>query len=220
MGFRFLWLSPSKEVRLTLIFLKGVGWVSLQYASIVLIEAGHLHEMGILFRCMDECIEDILFFADARGPKGQVSVNQQRAIAEFFQEQFENPGETLSKKRDRLPRQKVRAAIIAPGHASLESKGKEAMKTLYEGFSGFVHGAYPHIMELYGGDPPRYHTSGMQGTPRISEYVEALINYVYRAVVATLLVALRLGEEDISENLLRIKRELEGRFPQLPANGT
>lgn len=75
-GFRY-----KKRSDLLLIFLQGVRWVSLLNASIVLLEAGHVHEMGILFRCMDESAEDIFFFADARGPKGQVFVNQQRALA-------------------------------------------------------------------------------------------------------------------------------------------
>ena len=38
------------------------------------------------------------------------------------------------------------------------------------GYSGYVHAASPHIMEMYGGNPARFHVRGMHGTPRQDEH--------------------------------------------------
>jgi hypothetical protein len=47
-------------------------------------------------------------------------------------------------------------------------------------------------MELYGGNPPKFHTSGMPNTPTIAGWEKQLIGYVYRAIVITALVARKL----------------------------
>ncbi len=220
-----VWVSNTLRYRyerksdVLLIFLKGVRWVSMLNASVVLLNAGYTQEIGILFRCMDESLEDMLFFAEPHEPNGELSKDQLRAFTEFFQEQIEDPDNIRPIKRDRVPRKKVRAAITPPGKVPAETKGKEAIGLVYDAFSGFIHGAYPHIMDSYGGDSPRYHMSGMLKTPRIEQYERQLTNYVYRAILGAQLVAGRLGEKEISDSLLQIKNEFMGRFPGLFPSG-
>jgi hypothetical protein len=72
------------------------------------------------------------------------------------------------------------------------SDTQEILRTVQQAFSGYVHGAYPHIMELYGGNPPRFHTSGMPNTPTIAGWEKQLIGYAYRAIMITALVARKL----------------------------
>jgi hypothetical protein len=43
---------------------------------------------------------------------------------------------------------------------------------VYRTLSNHVHGRYPEIMDRYGGKPPRWHVSGMSGTPKDAEAVE------------------------------------------------
>jgi hypothetical protein len=62
------------------------------------------------------------------------------------------------------------------GMASDPSRRIELYRTISKVYSGFVHGASPHIMEMYGGDPPHFHTKGMLGTPRIEEHADDLWN--------------------------------------------
>src|SRR3989338_6155831 len=71
------------------VFLKGVRMVSLLNASLVLLHAGHAHEIGILCRCMDEAVEDMLLFPRNLGKDDQPTDLQKRVLSEFFNEQFE-----------------------------------------------------------------------------------------------------------------------------------
>ncbi len=66
-----------------LIYLKGVRWASLLNASIILLEAGHVHEIGILCRCMDESFEDMLLFIRNLGQEGEPTKEQERVLKEF-----------------------------------------------------------------------------------------------------------------------------------------
>ena len=50
----------------------------------------------------------------------------------------------------------MRAAIAAlPENPVNPHEHAQTPGAIYDAFSGYVHGAHPHIMELYGGDPPR-----------------------------------------------------------------
>lgn len=204
-----------------LIYLKGVRWVSLLNASIVLLEAGQVHEMGILCRCMDESLEDMLLFCRNLGPDGKPTDAQERVLKEFFQEQFENSSSPMlvATKRDRAPRKSVRSAIAnLPENPVNPHDHSQMHGTIYDAFSGYVHGAYPHIMELYGGNPPKYHAAGMKNTPRIEEWQNQLVSYVYRGVLGAWFVARRLGEESTAKRIFKFRDEMEKRYPLLAAD--
>jgi hypothetical protein len=221
------WLPSEKQFRhgtqhdCLLIYLKGVRWVSLLNASIVLLESGHVHEMGVLCRCMDETFEDMLLFIRNLGPEDKPTDAQERVLKEFFQEQFEDSSAPMlsTNKRDRVPRDKLRSAIAGlPENAVNPHDHARLHGTIYDTYSGYVHGAYPHIMELYSNNPPQYHMAGMCGTPRIQEWQSQLIDYVYRGVLGTWYAAKRLGEEVVAEDVFSLRSEMERRYPQLAAD--
>jgi hypothetical protein len=89
------------------------------------------------------------------------------------------------------------------------SDAKESLRTTHKALSGYVHGAYPHIMEMFGGNPPRYHTSGMLGTPRIDEWRSQLVFYVQRLIIASVFVARKLGVIDLERPLRDFLSEFE-----------
>lgn len=201
-----------------LIYLKGARWISLLNASIVLLEAGQVHEMGILCRCMDETLEDMFLFVRNLGPDGTPTADQERALADFFQEQFEDPTNPLGsaiKRNNRVIRRKVRAAIAGlPENSVNRHDHIQIHETIDGAYSGYVHGAYPHIMELYGGNPTRFHMSGMLGTPRMTEWQRQLVVHVDRAVLAAWYAAKRLGEEDLAGQVFLVREVMEKRYPE------
>jgi len=89
---------------------------------------------------------------------------------------FEAPTSS-HQSREMVPRKKIRAYL-----ARIEGKGLDPSRAVQvttvvsKVYSGFVHGASPHVMEIYGGNPPRFHTRGMTGTPKIEEYTRDLWN--------------------------------------------
>lgn len=204
-----------------LIYLKGVRWASLLNASIILLEAGHVHEIGILCRCMDESFEDMLLFIRNLGQEGEPTKEQERVLKEFFQEQFDDPSVPMlsARKRDRVPRPKLRAALAGLQENVINPHDHARInEIIYDAFSGYVHGAYPHIMELFGGNPPQYHMAGMLGASRIQEWQRQLIHYAYRGVLGAWYVAKRLGEDGIAADIFSLRNDMELRYPQLAAN--
>ena len=49
--------------------------------------------------------------------------------------------------------------------------------------SGYVHGASPHLMEMVGGNPPRFHMNGMPGTPGERSHREEFWRYLHRSIM-------------------------------------
>jgi hypothetical protein len=101
-----------------------------------------------------------------------------------------------------VPRKKIRAYL-----ARLEQQPKDpssAVKlyhTIHSGYSGFIHGASPHIMDMVGGNPPRFHIHGMAGTPRHEDHRYDLYNPFFRAILSFAIVAKAFGDEELFQSL-------------------
>jgi hypothetical protein len=215
-GFR----HACKDDRL-LVFLKGVRYMSLLNASVTLFVNGFVHEFHILARCMDEALEDVVFFFVGLGPDGSMNERQREAMEEFYQEEFADPsvGMLHNNDRRRTPRKVIRAAIASlPGNEVNPHDTGRVLSVIYDTFSVYVHGAYPHIMEFYGGHPPHYHTRGMHGTPHQVSTARSLVTYAHRGIQLGQYAALKLGRQDILDRLYQIRGALEVRYPHLAGN--
>src|ERR1043166_2208565 len=77
-----VWLPEEQHFRHTLkddrllVFLKGVRYISSLNASAILVENGYTQEIGILARCMDESLQDALFFMRGLEANGEASEKQ------------------------------------------------------------------------------------------------------------------------------------------------
>ncbi len=194
MGGKFLFRHREQN-DLLLSYLKCVRAISSLNACVILLENGFVQEIGTLCRCIDDFNQDVLFLAGPLGENG-LSEQQKRLVDEFFQEEFNDIDNPLSatQQRNRVPRSKVLAGISRiSGQPVNPSDFQEVQRTVQQGFSGYVHGAYGHIMEIYGGSPDslHYHMKGLSETPRITEWTEALSSYVYRTMIAVEVVAKR-----------------------------
>lgn len=180
-------------------------------ASLLLLQNGYTMELGMLHRAIDETNEDIEFLVCAV-TNDKITPLHERYLKAFWAEEFADttkPGET-HQSRDMVPRKNIRAynARIL-GDASEFSGTVHRGKVINKTFSGFVHGASPHILESFGGNPPHFHTHGLLGTPRMPEYTRSLWNYMYRGFQSHIFVARALGAEGIFEELQTHKRRFE-----------
>jgi len=192
-------------------YLKGVKLISTLNAGLVLLQAGYTQEIGALCRMADDFCYEILFFMGPFGPSGP-SKDQIRMLEDFFKEEFENPADVLgsAQNRDTVPRRKINAAFGKLAQDQLNPHDAQGtLETVHKAFSGYVHGAYPHIMELYGGSPPRYHLDGMLGTPRIAEWQDQLVTYVYRVIMVAELTSKRLGANATEQAIRQLLVEYE-----------
>lgn len=171
--------------------------VSSLRATRLLMTHGFVQEQAALQRMLDELQEDVTFLAFG------VIFNQwgplhDDYLAAFFEEEFD--AETAidsTQKRPMIPRKKIRAWIASMEGGLDKSRGVEVTRTISKAYSGYVHAASPHIMDMYGGEPPRFHLHGMLGTPRHVEHSADLWNYFYRAVIAFGFAAKSFGDDEL-----------------------
>lgn len=156
-------------------------------AAQTLLEVGFLQEQAALQRMLDEFQEDVTFLSYAL-IFNDITDLHQRYLEAFFEEEFDKPRDPVgsSQKRPMVQRKKIRAYIARiDGEGNLDpNRGIALGRTLSKTYSGYVHGASPHIMEMYGGNPPRFHVAGMRTTPRFLEHQNDLWNYFYRGICA------------------------------------
>lgn len=176
--------------------------VSGLHAARLLLNAGFLQEQGALLRMLEEIQEDVTFLAHAAF-SSHITPLHAAYLDAFFEEEFDAATSLAStQKRAMIPRQKIRAYIARIEGSGLDfSRGVELRRTISKTYSGYVHAASPHIMDMYGGDPPRFHVRGMRDTPRQMEHREDLWNYFYRGILAFALTAKAFGDESLFQQI-------------------
>lgn len=171
---------------------KLARYISLLNGAKILMEHGQVHEQALLQRCMDEAESDITFLSLAV-VKDDFTERHKEFLDEFWKEEFDAP-KAMDSTQDRAPprRDKIRA-WIANTVGDDPSTAIKADRSLYKSFSGYVHGAAPHIMDLHDGQ--RFHVAGVFGTSRHDEHRDDLWNYYYRGLCAVAFAAKALGDE-------------------------
>ncbi len=175
--------------------------VSTLRAARLLLDHGFVQEQATLQRVLDELQEDINFFALGVVFNKWESIHQDH-LAAFFEEEFDAESAIESKQRRPMVRRKrIRAWLAANGGGIDPSRGVELARTISKAYSGYVHAASPHIMDMYGGDPPVFHMRGMSGTPRQMEHSADLWNYFYRGIIAFGVTAKALGDDQLFQSI-------------------
>lgn len=183
-------------------------------ASLFLLKGGFVQELGVLFRTLDEFNEDIIFLCQAM-QIGQVAEFHQKYLDSFYKEELDQPDNAFesTQKKYPTPRKKIQAAISNIPESELNpSDHKEVLRTVSQAYSGYVHGASCHILEMYGGNPPHYHISGMLGTPRIVESIRDAWNYFYRGLLSVMFAAKAFKENDLVKELYVFRDYIEKKF--------
>ena len=185
--------------------------VSTLHAARLLLNHGFVQEQGTLQRILDEIHNDILFltlsvFYD------DVTPLHNEFLEAFFQEEFDDEDPIKStQKRPMIPRRKIHAYISRGEGLKLNpSQVGELLRTLSKSYSGYVHAASPHIMEMCAGDPPRFLMRGIANTRRQDECRKDLWNYLYRGTMACGFAAMVIGDSALSHKLMQVVQQIGG----------
>ena len=172
------------------------------HAARLLMQNGFVQEQAAIQRMLDEFHEDINFLALAL-IKNDLTPLHNRYLDAFYQEEFDAPTAFEStQKREMVSREKIRAYVSRSDLAGTDpSTGAELSRTINKTYSGFVHGASPQIMDMYGGSPPRFNVRGMRGTVRQEEFRFDLWNYFFRSIIAFALAAKAFGEDALFDEI-------------------
>jgi hypothetical protein len=193
-------------------------------AVVVLLNAGYVQEAGVLFRTLDEIQEDIFFLASAETNGARTDRHTQYLEAFYAEAVFSRPEGSLDiPKPNLVPRKKIRAHTMnVLGQGINVSQALAAGESVGTAYSGYVHAASENIMDMYGGNPSHFHLQGMRGTPRVSECARDAENYVYRGLMATIVVAKAFGDAPLVEELYKFlaKYESANGHKAPPASGS
>jgi hypothetical protein len=201
-------------------YLKAVKICSTLNGALVLLDSGHVQEAYALGRVAQDQVEDIHFLVRPRGDDGGLSERQKTALDEFFKEEFTDSKDPIgtSQERDRVGRDKIRAAIHSAPGMDDPSTAQKIGKALYRVFSGYVHGAYVHIMELHTeriDQPGHYQMHGTPGT-RLTEAIDYVPNFVFQAVLAVEELVDRSSREDLLPEIQALRARVAAAFDVLP----
>jgi len=203
------WYQFPSQGPLELIVVKAARAVSGLNAIPVLIDAGYTQEAAVLMRTVDDFLDEITFVWEGTQRESMTN-GQKKFIEAFFSETVQRPEEMLGNRRgpDRPGKDEIRAAQARVIGQDNPSGTQQVVRALDKGFDGFVHGGYPHSMELFGGSG-RFALKGMRGTP----YAESLwyhhAHYISRAFSVLALVVLATGDEQYKEAIVQMRKAFE-----------
>jgi hypothetical protein len=192
----------------------------------VLLMTGYVQEANVIFRTLDEIQEDIFFLASAETNNARTERHTQYLDAFYSDPVFSRVEGSLDiPKPNLVPRKKIRAHTMnAMGQGINACKALSASESVGTAYSGYVHAASENIMEMYGGDPPRFHINGMRGTPRVTECASSFELYIYRGLMATTVVAKAFGDAALVKTLYEFMAQYESAnghvTPPKPGNST
>lgn len=167
----------------------------------VLLGAGYVQEQAIIQRTLDDIGEDISFLA-LGASQGETGLHR-RFLKAFWQEEFEEGVPAIDNTRGRygVGRGEIRKALNASLGATAIPNGLKAASVVHQAYSGYVHAASPHVMEMCGGDELRFFLQGLMGTSRMAGPTEDAWNYVYRGLLATTTLAKVFGDTQLTTAL-------------------
>lgn len=180
------------------------------HAARLLLEQGLVQEQAALQRILDELHEDISFLAYAVIYDDYTALHKKYLDA-FYEEEFDalTPMQS-SQKRPMVSREKIRAFVAGSKMAGGDPSTRvELARTISKSYSGYVHAASPQIMDMYGGNPPRFHVHGLPGTVRQEEHRHDLWNYFFRSIIAFALVAKAFGDEELFQSIREYHLEFD-----------
>jgi hypothetical protein len=125
-------------------------------------------------------------------------------MMDFYREEFINPNNPMlnETRRETVPKKKIWASVARQMDTYINPSDLQKMSQITsDALSGYVHGAYPHIMEMYGGSPPKFHVTGTHVAPRIRMCIGQIQVYTQRAITTFEGLAKSLGSKEMYEYL-------------------
>jgi hypothetical protein len=169
----------------------ATGWLLLQNGLVL--------DAGATMRALDELESDIMFLAGPLVFQRRREPRHDQYLAEFFQKEFDHPDPLqATQKRNRVSRRDIRAYVARTYNARLPvSQVVAVTETIDATFSGYVHGAAVHIMDVY--DGRKFVLPLQTADRRLSDMMEQYVLYIHRAMMAVAVTAKAFGDSGTFE---------------------
>lgn len=191
-------------------YIKGIKCLSTLNACLVLLENGCVQEINSLCRIANDLIQEIQFLQVEIG--ATFTADQTKFTQTFFQEEFEDANQPIlkSQKRESVSVRKISAHNAKMSAQYINPSDYQTIaETEHKVFSGYVHGAYPQIMDMYGGNPPHFHVFGMLGTPRIEGARQQIVIHIERLCMATSFVSTKLNAPTVKIEISKLLKRFD-----------
>ncbi len=161
-------------------------------------------DMSVIYRCIQDSVTEVYFLLE-NYPNKSVLVDSY--LEEFFSRKIDNmkPEEPL------IPTKKIQSAMIRVLKGSEDSSALNTIKRVYKTFSGYVHGSYAHIMQMYGprSPNPTFKISGIPSEFEKSRQYSLCYESVKSVYYAFNFIANKLGEKELAREAFEIVMPLE-----------
>lgn len=205
----YVYRCREKELHQAIIQ-KMARMVSGLNAVLCLLQNGFLQEQGVIQRTLDDLGEDIFLLIGAIN-EGEMAPIHEQFLANFFAEEFDpaKPGVPIARPAQ-VERKRIRAYNVRTFNPEANrSKTLDVHNIVASAYSGYVHAASPHIMDMYSSDQKRFLVEGMLGTPRMEEHRDDAWNYYLRGLFAARAIAKAFGDAPLSESLRQFVEKFE-----------
>jgi hypothetical protein len=193
----------------TAILLKTAGYVSGLHAGKLLLTHGFLQELGALQRSMDDFAQDCIFLALAC-ILGETTEDHRIFLMSFWEEEPDFQTYVRHQKnKHEVPRKNIHRYISRSANNGMPDHTEIAnAKYLSRIYSGYVHGAAPHLMDLYNPDRYRFEVDGNSSSHLLREHRHDFENYLFRGVKLFGMVANALGDDELKKEALSLDEQL------------
>lgn len=153
---------------------------------------------------VDEFEQDAIFLSLAIIENNTTELYK-KYLEAFYEEEFDKDSAIEStQKRSMISRKKIIAFLSKDRGSPIDaSTSRDVANTVSKTYSGYVHGASPHIMEMCYGVPPRFHTISCSDSPLFEDHREDLLNYLYRGICAFAISARAFGLPGTCRELMK-----------------
>lgn len=176
---------------------KLARYISGLRALLVLINNRQLQEEAVIKRTLDEIGEDILFLVFPTDSDEEEALKA-KFLGAFYQEEYaEDATPSMDTMRDRyLPKRRKIREYLNRRQAGVD-QGQRASASIYQGYSGYVHSASPHLMEMVSFTAFKFDLDGITDIDLFESHVADLVNYFVRGCLSVAALAGTLGEPDM-----------------------
>ncbi|NKM30767.1 hypothetical protein [Rhizobium laguerreae] len=190
------------------ILLKTVRIGSALRALKLLLDHGLMLDAGASMRILDELGSDVLFLAGPLVMRTVVEDRHNQFLAEFFQEEFNNADPLKStQKRHRVGRREIRAYIARTYKTEFSESHVVSVTAIIDGvFSGFVHGAAVHTMDVF--DGARFQVPSPKDHPALDGMRLQFPQYVHRSMMNAAVASKAAGCEETFINFRNLIRTM------------
>jgi hypothetical protein len=186
-------------------FLMAVKIVSTLNGILCLLKENYIQEAAALVRIVDECSAKICCIQEAHINQS-LNAEQSNIIDGYFEYDLKSVDDLKNKEKWWCNMDRVfasHARFLSKGTSNKDVAGiQDGCRTLYDAFTGYIHGFYSHIMELYNHHQESYNMKGVSDPFYLNPMYWTVASVVLRSLNVFAIIAAQLGLEDLRKRLI------------------